>query len=437
MTFTYRSIHGEDRIVRAEIAALGLAVDYEYDDRGNLLKATRSGQNLAGAESPPPSRASRATATSRCRGGAGAPAVGRRLRKEHQLVETTDPNGNRREYVYYGETDPLPGEDAGGGGLLFEEKWERVRQVVEHPAPALSIRTEFSYDLRDAITRAEWKTTVRDGRGNDTRLRPERQRQPTARSRSPSGKTTRMTWAPDDILKLQRDATPNGRVTEFGYDPRGNLTLERVADPGPRACRDRVRLRRALQQADASRRTPRAGRRATRSTLEPATCWRRVDAVGNGTEYAYDAHGRLLTVDRPAWRRHRAPGPRQLRQRPRGRGPARQRHHAGLRPAGAAHQTVGHDGPRDPPGVGRPRPPRPRRPRRRWRLRRRGHRDRLLPGRRGTPRPQRERGGDDVHDRRPQPRDRHRDPLRRPGPHAPRRRGTRTATRRRRPTAGA
>ena len=39
--------------------------------------------------------------------------------------------------------------------------------------------------------------------------------------------------------------------------------------------------------------------------------------------------------------------------------------------------------------------------------------DGLLPGRRGARRPQRERGGDDVHDRRPQPRGRHRDPVRR------------------------
>ena len=67
--------------------------------------------------------------------------------------------------------------------------------------------------------------------------------------------------------------------------------------------------------------------------------------------------------------------------------------------------------------MGRPRPARPGDARGRRRLRRRGHGDGLLPGRRGAPRPQRERGRDDVHDRRPQPRGRHRDPLRRAGPH--------------------
>ena len=135
-TFTYRSIYGDERIVRAEIAALGLAVDYEYDTRGNLTKATR--------ERPEPGRRGDAATEPRVERyryltmpavAGGRPSAGD-LRKEHQLVETTDPNGHRREYVYYAEGDTIPGEAEGtGGGLFFEEKWELVKQVLEHPDP--------------------------------------------------------------------------------------------------------------------------------------------------------------------------------------------------------------------------------------------------------------------------------------------------------------
>ena len=158
----------------------------------------------------------------------GRPSAGD-IRKEHQLVEATDPNGHQREYVYYGESDPLPGEDAGGGGLLFEEKWERVQQVVEHPAPALTIRTEFLYDLARPVCGPSVKTTVRDGRGKDTLYVLNGNGSPL-RIEEPLGKTTRMTWAPDDILKTS-ETDANGRVTEFGYDDRGNLTNERVLTP--------------------------------------------------------------------------------------------------------------------------------------------------------------------------------------------------------------
>ena len=48
VTFAYQTFNGAERIVRAEIASLGLAVEYEYDTRGNLVKATRSGRNLEG-----------------------------------------------------------------------------------------------------------------------------------------------------------------------------------------------------------------------------------------------------------------------------------------------------------------------------------------------------------------------------------------------------
>jgi RHS repeat-associated protein len=295
VTFTYRSIYGEDRIVRAEIAALGLAVDYEYDAQGNLTKATRDGANLSGAAPAAAPRVERYRYLALPPGIDGRPPLSD-FRKQHQLVETTDPNGNRREYGYYGDSDPLPGEEAGGGSLIFQEKWERVRQVVEHPAPALSIRTELSYDLREALTRGEWKTTVRDGRGNDTVYVLNGNGSPLE-IREPLGKTTRMTWAADDILKLS-ETDANGRVTEFGYDDRGNLASERVLTPdlGPILTEYAYhgRFNKLTRKKDAAERiTTHAVDDDSGDLL--AT----VDAVGNRTAYAWDEHGRLRAVTDP------------------------------------------------------------------------------------------------------------------------------------------
>ncbi len=116
--FTYQTIYGFDRIVRAEIPALALAVDYEYDERGNLIQAARSGDNLPGAEAPaieprveqyvylPPRPVDPAAPPA---GGAGGDPYD--PRRDHQLGAVIDANGHRREYVYFSESDPpLPGE---------------------------------------------------------------------------------------------------------------------------------------------------------------------------------------------------------------------------------------------------------------------------------------------------------------------------------------
>jgi RHS repeat-associated protein len=227
---------------------------------------------------------------------AGGAPVAADLRQEHQLVEVTDPNGNRREYVYYAQSDPLPGEDAGGGGLVFEEKWERVRQVVERPAPGLAIRTELSYDLRDVVARAEWRTTVRDGRGNDTLYVLDGNGSPL-RIEEPLAKTTVMTWAADDILKLS-ETDANGRLTELGYDDRGNLTRERIvtSDLGEVVTEYAYdpRFNKLTHKRDAEG-------RETRYTIDAGTGDLRavVDAVGNRTSYGYDEHGRLVSVTDP------------------------------------------------------------------------------------------------------------------------------------------
>jgi RHS repeat-associated protein len=294
VTFSYQPYNGSERIVRAEIAPLGLSVDYEYDARGNLVKATRDGRNLSG-DPPAGPRVEKYGYL-----GVGAPpAPGFDMRQEHQLVEVTDPNGHRREYAYYGESDPLPGEvddRLPGGGLLFTEKWELVKEVVEHADPALSIRTQFSYDAQDVIARSQWKTTVRDGRGNDTLYVLNGNGSPL-RIEEPLGKTTTMTWAPGDILKTS-ETDANGRVTEFEYDSRGNLRLERIltADLGPVVTEYRydTRFNKLEWKKDAQL-------RETTYTIDTETgdLVETVDAVGNRTRYGYDEHGRLQTVTDP------------------------------------------------------------------------------------------------------------------------------------------
>jgi RHS repeat-associated protein len=292
VTFAYQTFNGAERIVKAEIASLGLVVEYEYDARGNLVKATRSGSNL-GADPAAEPRVEKYGYL-----GAGA-TTGLDLRREHQLVETTDPNGLRREYVYFGDDDRLPGEVDGrlpAGGLLFTERWELVKQVVEHPEPALSIRTEFSYDAREVVARSQWKTTVRDGRGHDTVYVLNGNGSPL-RIEEPLGKTTTMAWAPDDILKTS-ETDANGRTTEFGYDTRGNLTLERIVtgDLGPVVTEYRydTRFNKLTWKKDPEG-------RETEYSIDSATgdLLATVDPVGNRTSYTYDEHGRLQTVTDP------------------------------------------------------------------------------------------------------------------------------------------
>jgi RHS repeat-associated protein len=297
LTFAYRPVNGFDRIVRAEMAGLGLAVDYDYDTRGNLVKATRDGRNLEGGGPAAEPRVEKygylRPATSP--GGAVAPDPTR----EHQLVEVTDPNGHRREFLYYGDDDSLPGESDGripGGGLSFTEKWELAKQVVEHPEPGLSIRTEFSYDAQEVVSRSQWKTTVRDGRGRDTLYVLNGNGSPL-RIEEPLGKTTTMAWADDDIFKT-REQDANGRVTEFGYDPRGNLTLERIqtSDLGPVVTEYRydTRFNKLTWKKDAEgRETNYAIHSTTGDLLET------LDPVGNRTRYGYDEHGRLQEVTDP------------------------------------------------------------------------------------------------------------------------------------------
>ena len=262
-TFSYRAIYGYDRIVRAEVPALDIAVDYEYDDTGNLVRVTRDGRNLpAGGPDAAPrvERYRYLTPPSAAPPGSGVTPQSD-TRRQHQLVEVVDPNGHSREFAYYGDEDRIPGEAdgrvPGAGGLLFTERWELVREVVEKPAPGVALRTRFSYDATQAVALSQFRSTVRDARGKDTVYVLNGNGSPL-RIEEPLSRTTTTTWSATDVLKTS-ETDANGRLTQFEYDERGNLTPRARRHVRPRAGRDPLPLRRAVQQArlQAGRRRPR------------------------------------------------------------------------------------------------------------------------------------------------------------------------------------
>ncbi|MGD8895882.1 MAG: transglutaminase domain-containing protein, partial [Acidobacteriota bacterium] len=308
LTLQYQTVFGFDRIVRAEIPSLALAVEYEYDERGNLTEVTRSGENLPGAEGPAtdprveqylylPPRPFDPTAPPE--GGTGADPYD--PRRDHQLGTIIDANGSRREFVYFSESDPsLPGEVDGQlpahqGGLWFTSRWELVKEVVEYPAPAVAQRTALTYDGTDFAS-ARWTTTVRDARGNDTVYLLNGNGSPLE-IHEPLGRLTEMRWAEDDIFKTwERDAL--GRETEFEYDGRGNLIAERILTDefGPVVTQYEYdgQYNKLTRKEDAEG-------RVTRYVISESTgdLLEMTDAVDNLTVYSYDEHGRLEQVTDP------------------------------------------------------------------------------------------------------------------------------------------
>lgn len=216
-------------------------------------------------------------------------------RRDHQLGAIVDPNGSRREYVYFSDDDPpLPGEAEGRlpadpGGVFFTHRFELVKHVLEFPAPGLTERTAFTYDGSDSLA-SRWTTTVRDGRGHDTVYLLNGGGSPLE-IREPLGRVTEMRWATDDVLKIwEKDAL--GRETDFEYDPRGNLILERILtgdfEPVVTEYAYDPTFNKLTDKTDAKS-------RQTHYEIDPDTgdLLGMTDAVSNATEYAYDAHGRL------------------------------------------------------------------------------------------------------------------------------------------------
>ena len=240
LAFTWVKAGGFDRVASATAVSLvpaqdlGLRVEFEYDEWGNLLRARRAGTNVSGESGPPRLESYSYTADDD--------------RDRHQLVAATDPNGSRTEFDYYTRTDDFPGEARNKwlGGIYVLGKEEHVKVVREYPVTGPPLTTSFRYDFSQA-TSGVFLNTVTDARGNETLYKLNSYGAPVQID-EPLGRTTRFEWASDDIYKT-RETDALGRET--------TLRLRRAREPdarddphgGPRRGRDELRLRLALQQA--------------------------------------------------------------------------------------------------------------------------------------------------------------------------------------------
>jgi RHS repeat-associated protein len=212
LTFSYEPAGAskEERLKKIE-GPMDLVVTYDYDEFGNLTKATRGERVEQYAYS-----------------------VGQ-AKDRYNLTSVTDPNGHRTDYGYYADGDSFPGEQAsfewGRDILIIPMKYELVKSVTEGADdPAVAAKTTFAYDYSQLGTR--YLTTVTDPRNIVTRyVMHARGAVTEVRVALPGGgeNVTTQRWAFEDNINdvyITRKVDPNGRVTRFEYDTRGNTTKE-------------------------------------------------------------------------------------------------------------------------------------------------------------------------------------------------------------------
>jgi RHS repeat-associated protein len=268
---------------------LGLEIDYQYDDAGNLHTVTRkSSDGLAGD--------TRVEVYDYTPGdGLGS----------HNLTAYTDPNGNTTQYVYYGGNDVL--DNAGDQSLPIPgltqafavPLYEFVKQVIE-PAgrtdqPNERAVTQFTYDI------AHGTRVVTDPRSASEAIPPTTYHVnlygATTEIDEPLGKVTKMEWATPDnprpdlvpgttlhpgvdiVMVSKTDAL--GRKTTFKYDALGNVIAETVALTG---------LGGGIREVQAKDGTT-AGSVTTRYTYDPlfSKMTSKTDAEGHATFYLLDS----------------------------------------------------------------------------------------------------------------------------------------------------
>ncbi len=200
----------EDRIV-ALAGPMGLAVEFDYDEHGNLIRAARDVRVEAYAYSVQDAR------------------------DRHNLVRVTDPNGGIAEYAYFGAQDAVAGipapYDWRTHAQALPPAHELVRAVNEGAGAAEEETTSFAYDFSDPARGVV--TTLLDAWNVETvyTLNP-RGGEREKRVRTEQGdNVTLTTWAYEegiDDVYATRVVDPNGRVTRYGYDANGNLTLQDI-----------------------------------------------------------------------------------------------------------------------------------------------------------------------------------------------------------------
>jgi len=210
--FTYGSFGTvpENRIVKVS-GPLGLEVSFEYDAYGNLTKTTRGIRSEAYEYSTD------------------------HPRDKHNMTRIIDPNGNSTEYVYYSDQDPFSGLpddfDWDTQVLVFPEKYEFVRNVVEGSGSPDQETTQFSYNYADHQEKV--LTTVVDA-WNVTTLHTMNPRGGAVEKRvymASGNNISRTKWAYEEGINdvyMTENIEPNGRITRFSYDSNGNLTEQTI-----------------------------------------------------------------------------------------------------------------------------------------------------------------------------------------------------------------
>ncbi|WP_035375476.1 transglutaminase domain-containing protein, partial [Pseudoduganella violaceinigra] len=271
----------EKRALLRAVSGPGVAMDFKYDDFGNLVQASGNGRSEGfdyKVNSPD-------------------------FNERNQLIGYTDPNGRKTTYEYtpYELKLNLP-----NGGMPFAVPQTVVSKVVTPTGPI-----RFDYEIGNFT-----KTTVtnQNGKTTDYELNP---------FGSPlkiidGAGTTSMTWATDDIQMLSK-VDPRGIETIFAYDAAGNLASETV---GGKAIKRSYLIQtqrpyikdKLLEETDRNQHTTKFGRdnkgnlitidnpdggKITKSYSDAGDLLSSVDARGGATTYRYDAKGNLVGVTDP------------------------------------------------------------------------------------------------------------------------------------------
>ena len=417
-TFSYRAIYGYDRIVRAEVPALDIAVDYEYDDTGNLVQVTRDGRNLparrtgrgtARREVPLPHAAVGGAARLRSRAAAGhAPAApARRGRRPERPLARVHVLRRRGPHPRRGRRPrPRRRRSPLHRAVGARPRGRREARPRRRPPDPVQLRRDPGHRAQPVPLHGARR--ARQGH----RLRPERERQPAA------DRGAALSHDDHDLVGHGRPEDERDRRERTAHPVRVRRAREpHASSASSRPTSGRSRPATATTRGSTSSstsRTRKAARRATRSIRRRATFWPRstpsataprtrttttagssavTDPRGHATTHAdHDSFGNAGRITDPAgnttsrtfdWRG------RLVRQTD-SMGRDVQQAWDGLDRLVRTAKVAGC-----------------------W-LRRRGRRDGVLPGRRAAARPQRERRRDDLHARRPVARGGDRHTVRRP-----------------------
>jgi RHS repeat-associated protein len=213
LTFTYapKGSPAEPRVVKIE-GPLELVVTYDYDEFGNLVKASRGERVEQYAYTVTDSR------------------------DRHNLTRVTDPNGRHTDYTYYTQGDAFPGEQPnfewGQSILKIPMKYELVKKVTDGAGTPDAGVTTFAFDYTQHGTK--YLATITDPRDVATRYTMNARGAVSeirvlAGSGGGSDNVTKMTWAFEEGINdvyMTRKEEPNGRIVRYEYDARGNMTRE-------------------------------------------------------------------------------------------------------------------------------------------------------------------------------------------------------------------